>query len=303
MYLRTTPSWGRTFRKLDVWLAGFGIAEHLGGPVEWTAIGSRPGHSYLNFHPFKSASGRLYAFHDGGNYTDIRVHELWREDGALTSRPVTSDFYRTKEHYDGHANYSIYCPSYFVRDSQYKGLKGEIVKSKEVVMDHAFDAVDEVPWGEVQFAPVAFNAFTYWAADTEFYVDTIDLSRIDEGRISLFDRKPYVVSRTMKQVRDVVDFSGWFYEDLRRTTLFDEGDVKPSPGINFNVRVLTEASEDQFQIGWPRGAAPVGRLGRFSEFEGTLGWRAVKTKLPWEELADREAERKRGNPQTEPDAT
>jgi hypothetical protein len=289
MYAMASPSWGRSFRKLDAWLNGFGITEHLGGAVDLQEIGSRPGHSYRNFQPFKSASGRLYAFHDGGDYTDIRIHEVWTEDDGLKSRAVTSDFYRTKEHYDGHANYSTYCPCYFVRDSQYRGIKGEIVTSKQVVMDHSFDLVDQVPWADVQFAPIAFNAFTYWAADTEFYVDTIDLSRIDEGQISLFDRQRYVVSRTIDQVRDVIDFDGWFHEDLRRTGLFAEGDQNPLPGISFNVRVLTEASEDRFQIGWPRGTAPVGRLGHYSEFEGANGWRSLKARRPWEEIAERKA--------------
>lgn len=298
MYVRRSPGWGRTFQKVDAWLASFGITDHLGGPLGFAEIGSRPGHSYRNFHPFKSSSGRLYAFHDGGNYTDIKIHEISRVDGVLQGRPVTADFYRTKEHYDGHANYSVYCPCYFVRDAEYRGLSGEIVKSRQVIMDHAFDAVDEVPWSEVRFAPVAFNAFTYWAADTEFYVDTIDLSRIDEGLISLFDRKPYVVPRTIEQVRDVIDFAGWYYEDLRRTFLFEEEDATPLPGIDFNVRVLTEASEDRFQIGWPLGTAPAGRMGRYSEFEGTLGWRSLRAKLPWEDVAERSVEvaRKRAEP-------
>lgn len=154
----------------------------------------------------------------------------------------------------------------------------------------------------VEFAPIAFNAWTYWAADEEFYVDTLDLSRIDEGVVAVFDRKPYVVSRGIRQVRDVVEFGGGFPVDVDRSVEWYAKDGRSS-GLDFDVRVLTETFEDKVEVRLPPGYPPPDRLGLRSVPRDWTPprWYPPKATLPWQDVAEEDAARSNAEPPITPD--
>lgn len=151
-------------------------------------------HSYRNWYPFKSPKGDWMAFHMV-SYSDIRIVNLDSMeivvDGEFYAHIVKgadgkNDWRHKDTVYNSHTNTSVYVPSYYI-DTYDKGKDPEgnsCGVGHYAVNDREFDD-DESTLGNMKSVPIAFTAWTIWAADYEFYVDMLDLSEVDEGRVSL----------------------------------------------------------------------------------------------------------------------
>lgn len=151
---------------------------------------------YDNWFPFKSPKEKWFAFY-GKSYTDIFIYDF------ETKEHIKLNTYRgpEKNQYWDHTNFSTYVPSYFNWTSVHKDKTYNIV-SEDSNLDASYER-HGLTVDTLSFLPLAFNAWTIWAADYEFYVDVLDLSDIDNGNISVVD-KQYIISRDAHSMRDFV---------------------------------------------------------------------------------------------------
>ncbi len=166
-----------------------------------------PHQRYGKVEIFRSPKGRWMAFHNP-QYTDIRVVDL--ETGDVVAKDVYANFSVEPRVYDGfHANFTTFVPSYF-RQMISVGTSYEQPHLFSVTEydDNDFQTVD---WDTLLSVPLAFNSYTYWAADHEFYVDVLDLRDIDDGKIHLLKGTGFTLIRSASHVRQFIksDASSW----------------------------------------------------------------------------------------------
>lgn len=170
-----TIGWGHTFKHLTNFLNS---KNTLGN------------YRYKNYYPFKSKSGKWYAFWNQG-YSDIKIYDL------ETKQIVIEKFYSSGTGYNPHTNHSVYVPSfipikdYVVDDNEFD----EWIDDGSLTLDN---------FEQIQFVPYAFNAWTVWAADYQFYVDIIDLSEIDSGVVKRVKNKGYTIPIDAEHVKNFV---------------------------------------------------------------------------------------------------
>lgn len=168
---------------------------------------------YNNWCPFKSPKGTMMAFHNS-SYRDIRVINLDTMEIVINGE-FYSHFDKEDEKntvYSSHANHSTYVPSYW----KFQSEKYEHVLNVDEIDE---DNKHEFTLDNMLSAPYAINDWTIWAADYEFYVDILDLSEIDSGKIRKFDISPNPMMRNLSipieadHVRDYVkvDLEHWFH--------------------------------------------------------------------------------------------
>lgn len=185
------------------------------------------GVKYNNWYPFKSPKGRWMAFHNT-SYGDIRIVDL--EANTVVATNFYSNFDvrpDAPKWYMHHTNVASYVPGFIQYDdtlnddkpvvftledremtswledgslvSIYKEcLSVEADPSEQELISFVFDK-----WQSTNFA---LNAYTYWAADFEFYVDILDLSRIDEGILAIYPKPTYVMPIDTDNLRSMVKF-------------------------------------------------------------------------------------------------
>lgn len=232
---------------------------------------------YQNWCPFRSPKGTWMAFHNSA-YSDIRVVNL-----DTMSVVVDGDFYahfdkedKTKTVYGSHVNSSTYVPSYASTIEQTEsGTNREFIYDRD---DHDFEAE---PLDIIMSVPLAFNAWTIWAADYEFYVDVLDLSKIDEGIVTRLDvGKPLVIPIGAEHVRNYVNPSSEHWHRLGDKTTGTPGGMREE--VTFQAEMLTEVFVGRMDA--------VGRRALHDIYtEGSPDFPAAKR--PWEALRDRCASR------------
>lgn len=161
---------------------------------------------------FKSPKGRWMAFHNP-SYGDIRIVDL--ESGDV----VAKDFYSSTDPkvYGHHANFTTFVPSYFY-ENLYEGKPehGDKVRMNlSEVFDYEDSDFETVNWDNLYSVPIAFNSWTIWAADNEFYVDAIDLRRVDEGVILPFKGAGFTLTRGASHVRQFIKHDSSYWVKVR----------------------------------------------------------------------------------------
>ena len=156
---------------------------------------------------FFSPQGQKMAFYNT-KYSDIRIVKI------PTMEVVVDTFYSNKKEnvYAHHANFSTYVPTYMTYD--YIRSDGEL--DSLVDIDSEFEEDPEAYMKEnrekglryeIKSLPLAFNAWTIWACDYEFYVDVIDLSEVDNGIIRKSTCPGFTMTRSGKEVRNYIQTS------------------------------------------------------------------------------------------------
>jgi hypothetical protein len=232
---------------------------------------------YENFCVFKSPKGRWMAFHNT-SYTDIKVYDL------ETLELVATDFYsksvrnedgsynRELSTYASHTNASTFVPVYMPRNH-----------GKYTSLDDMSGLVEEdwlsfCDWDRMISPPIAFNSWTIWAADFEFYVDVLDLREIDNGIIKKWpDVCSFEIPRSGYNVRDFVEIDADLIINRDKeinTTIPAQGDFV----IDFNI--LQERKRDRFAFNTATGEIQFGDMHKEGFYE-------PKDTLPWEETRKR----------------
>lgn len=197
-------------------------------------------YKYRNFEVFKSPQGRWMAFH-GSSYMDIRVVDLETCEVVCTNfysnRVLNSagEYDREKSFYIEHTNVSTCVPTYL--KSVYDDYS---VLCEPTDLESEGDKEDFTQWDKMISLPFAFNAFTYWAADWELYVDVLDLREIDKGIIKKWEgATSFVIPHGADHVRNYVK-------------LDDAGIIKPKDGnkefTHADFKVLEERTRDRFHV-------------------------------------------------------
>lgn len=206
---------------------------------------------YRNWEVFKSPKGRWMAFHNK-SYSDIKIVDL------ETLEPVIPYFYgktvynedgsynKDESVYDGfHTNVTSFVPTYLKRSYESNVTKKEEIYYTEICeIDESFIKDEEDIWAKIISVPLAFNAYTYWAADFELYVDVIDLSEIDNGIIKKFTgQSSFIIPHGANRLGNYVKCDLDYYIDMKPkegeegvfvsagTTSRDRGEFH----INFNI--------------------------------------------------------------------
>ena len=239
----SSPTYGYTYKLLDALFQPMQdtLKSKIGKPVK-----------YHNFYPFKSKSGRWYAFFNN-SYSDIKIYDL--ETGELWFTNFYSynpefDFSENKRdsriYYD-HTNVSTYVPS-FIKDSFILKEKEHVYYINDFSFDEDFED-SQLPKEELDFLPIAFNMWTIWAADYEFYVDVLDLSDIDNKVVKIYNNISYTVSRSVDKVRDIIKVDSEFWMPIRREGETEEELYKRSLTIKAisSISVLTENNNFRFE--------------------------------------------------------
>jgi hypothetical protein len=192
-----SPSWGYSFKKIDELFQP--IKEKFGQP------------RYNNFYPFKSASGKWYAFWND-RYSDIKIWDVEKHEIVFTN------YYSNLEpkYYAEHTNVSTYVPCYIFDSFELNGKEHRFT-----VSDYDIDESYDISLDDLHFVPFAFNASTIWGCDYEFYCDVLDLRRIDEGIVSTI-KKSYILSRDMNHVRDMIKVETENWRAIRNKDETDE---------------------------------------------------------------------------------
>ncbi len=160
---------------------------------------------------FRSPKGRWMAFHNT-NYYDIRIVDL------ETCEPVFENFYsyfdkdKTNQVYKHHVNFTTYVPTYFVDNFTTDGKK-----SLYLVKTYGFDCVEDMEnfdFNDLFSIPIAFNAWTIWGADFEFYVDVLDLREIDDGKLKMFKGAGFTLVSTATHVRQYINNNPYIYANF-----------------------------------------------------------------------------------------
>lgn len=243
------------------------VEDAIGQKVQALNEKLKTGYKYQNYYPFKSPKGKWFCFY-GDTYADIRIYDL------ETLELVTKSFYSNMEKkvYAHHANYSSYVPGYYT--SKYKDEY--LFAHEEYTLGDEKDNLPTVD--ELQYSTFAFNAWTIWAADTEFYVDIIDLSDIDNGNVKLIDKEVYIISRDTYSMRDMVNID---VENCNSSKIDDP------PDIYITYEILTKT--------W--GVMHQNKIPNYEKTneDGEYGCYKNKDMLPWQELEIRLAEFKKEN--------
>lgn len=253
---------------------------------------------YRNWYPFLSPKGRWLAFYNK-SYTDINIIDL------ETKELVVRDFYSRYRGYDlidgkrvsmeghvyngGHCNVSTYVPhcvyTQFVSSSAdnkwlFSGLEDfdfdvfDPAKTDEYMSNKNSGFKHHTDKRVLTSVPIAFNAYTYWAADFEFYVDLIDLSEVDNGVIKMIDGGRFTIPRSAEHVRNYVNCSF-------------EGEDDPSKPQRISLRynVLEEKGPFNFDKN------DVNNESGLETWDGK--WNKVKHTefLPWQEVEKLDKER------------
>lgn len=253
-------------------------------------------HAYRNWCPFKSPAGAWMAFHMS-SYSDIRVINLDTMevvvDGEFYAHLHRGDDgkvdWRAKETvYASHTNTSVYVPSY--AELPYTNHKGEA--DTYVVEGHEFEPEDSdkesrVTLDFIRSVPLAFNAWTIWAADYEFYVDVLDLSDVDNGNISILElgekHRGMSIPISASHVRNFIKPSIDHWIKIGDKSKGEENSrVKD---VTFDAMILTESHLGRLEL----GAGERGFHDIYTEDKTAAYPRGRK---PWESLRDRLNERK-----------
>lgn len=259
-----SPTWGLNYDFLDEYFK-YKFGEKLK---------KLPKVHYDNWYPFKSASGKWYAFHND-NYYDIRIIDMETLEPVVTqcfSNLETDPDFVPTEHvtdrsvwYAHHVNLSTYVPSYmrFMYESKYAEphpmvrMDSTIGETEEdayhlygnsKTREEVFAFLDE----HLEFVPVAFNAHTIWAADFEAYVDVIDLSEIDKGIVRVYDIDPIIIPIEADTVRSVVRVRHENWSRVRRQNESEEEfDARTAklPKETFRFEYLTAKTRDRLEPG------------------------------------------------------
>ena len=163
-----------------------------------------PIQQYAKIEVFKSPKGRWMAFHHT-DYTDIRIVDL--ETGDTVLKNFYSYFNGKKEDriYIHHVNFTTFVPTYSKSSYEHKGKKETIFvdptdyNSLKEMEDDAWNDLDSI-----MSLPLAFNSWTIWAADHEFYVDILDLREIDDGKLKIFDGGGFTLTRSAGHIRNYI---------------------------------------------------------------------------------------------------
>lgn len=239
-------------------------------------------HSYANWYPFKSPAGVWMAFHMP-SYSDIRIINLDAMevivDGDFYSHLARSadgkaDYRSSETVYASHTNASVYVPA-FVESTYttHEGKPGLIAMN-----DHELEG-DEL-LDNVRSVPLAFNAWTIWAADYEFYVDVIDLSEVDSGKVHLLDlgeaRRGMSIPIGASHIRNFVKPSTeHWYRMADKEKGIEGGTVE---NATFDAQILTEQHLGRLGLGKSRG---------FHDIYGEKGSEYARKDAPWRGLRDR----------------
>ena len=253
------------------------------------AIAALGTYAYGNLEVFLSPAGRWMAFHTD-DYADVRVHDL--EDGRL----VATHVYSRDDHYGHTVNLSTYVPTF--RRKVEHGRVG-FAPMHAAGMDRERGIVEAELWS----MPVAFNAWTVWGADHEQMIDLVDLSRIDEGVIALYDRDPWSTTIGAGHVRDFVHAKMTYVLDTRPdperagvslttgTTGADRGEYVADLGVlveDCSVRLDVRVGAAEGAVGRPSTVPGSARISSGDE-RGRRTPVAIAARLPWEEVRDRVA--------------
>lgn len=188
-----------------------------------------PNACYGNFYPFRSPKGRWMAFHNK-YYSDIRIIDL------KTYETVFEQFYRTPTYYASHTNFCTYVPGYMSSMSS-DGKTRFFYNDHELDEDKDWDNFEE----DIGYLPIAFNAWTIWACDYEFYVDILDLRQIDDGILKIYENKTsFIIPRSAGHVRN--------YVNVQLEWNDDDDKVNPVP-IAWDIPYLEEKQKFRFYNG------------------------------------------------------
>lgn len=265
----SNPSWGHDYSVIDKLFEPF--KEKLGH------------YCYDNFYPFKSKSGKWYAFHND-QYSDIKIVEI------ETGKTVVKHFYSNKGVYLSHTNASTYVPA-FVRGVYESPHTGRTIKT--ITNDHDFEDSENITLDMIESVPIAINSWTIWAADYEFYVDAIDLRRIDEGIVRKLKFPQKVISRDCLQVRNVVECQTDYWYCIKKEGETDEelkarqDAVQPTSDFKF----LVENHDLRFSPKEPDHEEDI------YDPNGVAGKYEVDEELPWQESKRWLDERKKSDVQ------
>lgn len=191
---------------------------------------------YQNWYPFKSPKGVMMAFYNN-SYGDIRVINLETKEVVVNEFYSHEDADPAKNWYKSHTNVSTYVPSYWVLNEKNTDVKGVTTEYMFTMLDYDIDPLDEETlksYGEFKSLPFAFNAWTIWGMDFEFYVDILDLTEIDDGIIRKWKDVNYVITKNADHVRNFIHHS---------TDINDTED-----DISCDFKVLEERWKDRVHI-------------------------------------------------------
>lgn len=178
-----------------------------------------------NYYPFLSKSNKWYAFFNK-SYSDINIYDL------ETNKLVVDYFYEST----AHVNVSTYVPAYSLieyldftkQDGTHSIFADWDYETNEYSAMNTNNSIDVQM---LRYTPIAFNAYTLWAADFEYYVDILDLNDIDNGNIKLIEKTKFTLPTAMNQVRNYISFDA-----------FDLDSFDPSDIFTYNIKMLNETT-------------------------------------------------------------
>lgn len=189
---------------------------------------------YENWYPFRSPKGVMMAFYNN-SYGDIKIVNLETNEVVVDEFYSHSDTDPEKKWYKSHTNVSTYVPSYWVIKEKMQ-MKDQPEKDIfYTALDYDIEEGEDLKaYGEFKSLPIAFNAWTIWAMDYEFYVDVLDLREIDSGIIRKWKNIQYVITKDARHVRNFIKHS---------TDAYDSAD-----DIGCDFKVLEERWKDRLSI-------------------------------------------------------
>lgn len=233
---------------------------------------------YQNWQPFLSPKGVWMAFYNTG-YSDILVVNLETNEVVINEFYSHKDADPEKSWYKSHTNVSTYVPGYFSCMEIFKN-KDDVTPTYFSIPDYETESAEErASYGELKFLPLAFNAWTIWGMDSEYYVDVLDLSKIDDGIIRKWQDVNYIITRHAQHVRDFIhhDIEMWSKDD-----------------ISTDFKVLEERWKERFRINQDGIALYDMYQIKSKEDVLTKGYKLTE-KNQWEINKDREIARKKNN--------